>query len=77
MTSWEREKQGGMSEEDKEWCRGILFMFKDKGDPTRSTGWDRAKCGRLMPAFLVAWDAYVNAEEAVGRIAESYDAEVC
>jgi len=76
VTSWEREKRGEMSEADKEWCREILYMYGEKGDPTRSSSWDRDKCARLMPAFLAAWDAHTVAEDTLDRVASTYEREV-
>lgn len=44
-----------IAEADESFRDMIAFFWKEKGDPTRYSGWDADRCQRLMPQFFEAW----------------------
>lgn len=45
--------------DDDEFKRDVRYFYQEKGDPTRFSGWDAARCQRLLPAFYEAWSKEV------------------
>lgn len=59
---------------DAEFVRSVLYFYKEKGDPTRYSYWDRVRCMQLMPAFHRAWTDWVIAEGVLDAVArDAYD----
>ena len=62
-------------EEDKEWIRSVAYFWESNGDPERFVNWDEARCARLMPGFLMAWQQYKAAGDTLNRLAKSYEGD--
>lgn len=40
---------------DADFKEMVAYFWKEKGDPTRLSGWDEERCRQLMPSFYEAW----------------------
>jgi hypothetical protein len=60
-------------DDDKTFCGMVAYFWKEKGDPTRYTGWDEVRCAELMNTFYSAWLHYQAAHKALDILADQYD----
>lgn len=58
-----------LSEEDKSFCRMVIWFYQNRGDPTLFCNWDAERCQRLMPTFFKAWTDAVTAEQICRLVA--------
>lgn len=57
---------------DDEFISSVLYFHQYKDDVTRLSGWDEARCARLMPAFHKAWTDRNLADYILDRVARTY-----
>lgn len=57
-------------ESDADFTGMVAYFWREKGDPTRYTGWDARRCAALMPDFYEAWSRYCTYERLTNDAAE-------
>jgi hypothetical protein len=57
-----------VTDDDSSFIRMVVYFWADKGDPTRYTDWDEARCKQLMPEFHRAWKKMCRHRATLDRI---------
>lgn len=58
-----------MDREDQDFCYMVAYFWLEKGDPTRYSSWNTARCKELMPEFAEMYSQYLAHKNMCSMIA--------
>jgi hypothetical protein len=61
-----------MTEDDKDFCRSVLYFWSEKGDPERYVGWSDEHCKALMPDFYKCWMDLKTSEMVLRAVGDKW-----